>query len=167
MNQELLDWFDWVSKSKSEPTTISMTVAEIQQLNHYADRIQVRLDEATRVKGDLLKDNVDRLTIKVSNDGAHADARIRGLKAQINMQNDRRESFWTLRGNFRTGGLKFKKDLQKLKDDATPATQSSATHTRPSYAIRDVECRPQGIHPAWLAINVSMFVNTTPLSNRD
>ena len=48
MNQELLESFGWFFEPEPGPTTVSMTVAELQQLNTYADHIQVRLDEVTK-----------------------------------------------------------------------------------------------------------------------
>ena len=48
MNQELLEWFF------PEPSTVSVTAADLQQMHHDADQVQVRLDEYETVQRDML-----------------------------------------------------------------------------------------------------------------
>ena len=90
VNQELLEWI------APKPATVSMTMAELQQMNDFAD-IQVRLNEYKRIQGDMLtqygnlEDEVDRLTRQAVDDAAHSKARIRGLENQIEIKNDGRD----------------------------------------------------------------------------
>ena len=48
MNQELLDWIF------PEPATVSVTAADLQQMLHDVDKVQVRLDEYETVQRDML-----------------------------------------------------------------------------------------------------------------
>ena len=80
MNQKLLEWFGWFSERKPEPTTASMTVSELQKLNTSADNIQVRLDEATRIQGNLLTDNVN-LAADLAGQLMNKDQKLTTLKA--------------------------------------------------------------------------------------
>ena len=108
---------------KPEPKTVSVTVEELQELHALADRVQVRLDKAKRIQEDLLTENcdladdVDRLTKQVTDDAAHADARIRGLENQIEIEKEGKDSVWKERERFRLGGKDLKDDLDKLQAD--------------------------------------------------
>ena len=91
MNRELLEWI------APEPTTVSMTVAELQEMHDFADRVQVKLDEYKRIQSDMLTefgnldDEVDRLTQQAANDAAHSAARIRGLEDQLEVEQETAE----------------------------------------------------------------------------
>ena len=111
-----------------KPETVSITVAELKELNNFADAIQVRLDEAKTRQEDLLtancdlEDDVERLENDVEklkrvaeDDAAHSDARIRALNDQIDIEKDSRVTVWNERERFRLGGKDLKKQLENLQ----------------------------------------------------
>ena len=111
-----------------ESRTVSMTVAELKELNGYADAIQARLDASKELQGDMLtrnceledevedlEDEVEILKKQSEDDTAHFNARIRALNDQIDIEKDSRETVWTERERYREGGKELKTQLDNLQ----------------------------------------------------
>lgn len=111
-----------------ESRTVSITIAELKELNDLADATQARLDAAQRLQEDMLtancdlnddverlEDEVERVKKQAQDDAAHSDARIRALSDQIDIEKDARDTVWKERENFRLGEKELKKRLEDLQ----------------------------------------------------
>lgn len=116
------------SESQPERKTVSITKAELKELNNFADAVQARLEEAKTRQADMLtvncdleddverlENDVERLEKAAKDDAAHSDARIQALNTQIDIEKDGRETVWNERENFRLGGKNLKKQLEDLQ----------------------------------------------------
>lgn len=111
-----------------EPKTVSITAAELKELNDSADAIQARLDAAKEVQGDILtrnceledrvetlEDEVETLKKQIRDNAAHFNARIRGLNDQVEMEKDGRANVLLERERYRLGEKKLKGQLEELQ----------------------------------------------------
>ena len=84
------------SGSQPEPGSVSITMAELQELNTFADDIQARLDEAKTRQADILTVNCD-------------------LEDEVERLGGVAERLWNEREKFRLGGKDLKKRLEDLQ----------------------------------------------------
>lgn len=116
------------SAGHTRPKTVSISVAELDQLKDFADTVQVRLDGYKTRQEDMLtafgesEDNVERLEgevkrlkKQVKDDAAHSDARIKGLNDQIGIEKDANETLQRERETFRSRGRDLKKEVEDLQ----------------------------------------------------
>lgn len=116
------------SAGHTRPKTVSISVAELDQLKDFADTVQVRLDGYKTRQEDMLtafgesEDNVERLEgevkrlkKQVKDDAAHSDARIKGLNDQIGIEKDANETLQRERETFRLRGRDLKKEVEDLQ----------------------------------------------------